>query len=1393
MTMRKRAQRKETIVEPIQKIERIKTKEKRIKWKKNWWMAFSLVAIFFLVLVLNSYFNIISEDAINSEGDSLSTTYYLSGPDPYYNMRLVEETVRTGSYPFYGDKDPLLNYPLGRTGGRAPLLNMMAIGFSRVLTPFMTESDALGYSMQFIPALFGALLVFPVYFIGKTLFGRKEGLLAALLVAIIPIHISSGHGSAYGLFDHDSLNLFLFFTTFFFLIKSIKEKSIQRTTLFALLSGISLAALNMVWVEARFLFTVIALYAIVQMLLDIFNNKMNKNVVISMTIILFTGSLVSLPVVSARGAAIDLQLLLAVGVTLFGALYLILDKMKIPWIVSLPSIFFIGGVVAVILYFIQELKLVLPFLAPLEKISTILYGSGIYGNKVDLTIAEAGTANISKTVMSYGPALYWLAWAGLVLLFYLYFKEKHRRDYLFIFVLFLINIWLAGTAGRFLNDIVPLIAILSAWIIWMVVVKVDYKQMLRNIRNAGGGLRGVRRGIKIYHLLGIAFVLLLVIMPNSFLALDAAVPAAVTKNGTSNMKIDYFGEDFSGAFGSSSYKEQYWIDAFNWLNDQDIEIEDHTKRPAFISWWDYGFYEAAVGDHPTVADNFQDGIPTAANFHTAKSEGEGVAVWIVRLLEGNKRDNNGKLTPEVVEILQERLGENYSEDIVTWIDNPSLSPSYMTPIGMEYDEKLSENVLVGEQWPENAMYHDVTTLLIEILDDEGITWLYHDLQEATGYSIRYYGVEGYDVAIFNIFAFLADKSIVLYALREAGGTEFPNAEDDFIQIKYSGYKVNPDGSRGEEQVWTAAELNEMSDTDLRRIAITDTPSEQKEDYFITMFYRTYIGSIPEGFQDQIAQLPCWDMKHFSAEFISQYPYYGSQRSAVVIAKYYEGAKINGTVEFMGDPLNDFQIVVLKDIGLGTVPLPVDHDKMTLENESFNLIAPAGNISIQIRRNPELGINAFVVKTVTFNSTDNPELAPITDEEAMRMHGTNYERTINITVDPAFIEGYVYDNKDNIEEYNKSVDEPLSDVKITFIEVNKFDPDAGQPEEYGDFRELTTDENGYFNTSDLRPGIYLVQSTLDDFLIHENYAFISSGINTYNISKPKPASVEGIVYFDENDNREYDSGEELEDVDVQLLYPKADLTPKFVDSLSTDQTGEYSFSSLIPGDYILNLTKTNTTTGYFDYALEEPITLEENKTTYENLSIEYAPIKISGLTLYENEAISNLSISFQEDESIEDNTASFVTLDSDENGLFEGELTPGYYNVSVDDSTDQGAFTFEGKLHLKMGEGIKTYNILLDKQSKTVIGNTQYNAINIGNITIRFSPDRTVENNTAVSGETNSDEDGLYIVELIPGSYLVEVNQVVNETGVEVTYTFDGLLEVQTDRTYDIALTKEEPT
>jgi len=1296
--MRKRAQRRSRpIEEPKHIVQKAKptTKEKSSTLKKNWWVAVSLIGIFFLVLLFNAYFNITSEDAINVEGTGFDK-YYLSGPDPYYNMRLVDETLygeHAGAYPYYAENDPLLNYPIGRTGRRPPLLNMMAIGFGRFLTPFMDEVDAVGYSMQFVPALFGALLVFPVYFIGKTLFNKKAALIGAMFIALIPIHISSGHGSAYSLFDHDSFNLLLFFLTFLFLIKGIKERNPTKSVLFSLLAGVPLAALSMTWVGAQFLYAVIAVYAIIQMLIDIFTSKIEPAVFRSASITLLSGYLISFPVVvwaKLGGFGVSLPLFLCLGVVGFGILYYILGSRKIPWTLSLPGIFCIGGIGLIFLYFIEDLITSFKALSPLTSLSSILFGSGIYGNKVDLTIAEANTYQISQTVMSFGPAIYWIAWAGLIFLMYYYYKDKQRRDFLFIIVVFLIYMWLTSTAGRFLNDMVPLVAILGGWVTWIIADKINYRQMLRNIRSAGGGFHGLRKGIKILHIFGIVFIALMVIFPNAYLAFDAAIPA-VKKN---EMFVFEFGENSTielpyGAYGLGFYKERYWTDAYNWLASQDTHIPNPIDRPAYISWWDYGFYESAIGAHPTVADNFQDGIPPASNFHTATSEQEAVAIWLIRLLEGNKYSNNGTISNEVVSTLQYHLGENNTNDIVMWIEDPTTSPSYRTPIGEEYDEELSKELLTGEMWPENAYYHDITEMLLnDTLDDEGITWLYNDIQEATGKSIRYYGVEAYDKQIFTIFGFLADKSLYLAAVRSGGAY---NSEDDFRQLKF----VRQSGGE-----LSFEDLKNETDQELREDPIVNTKEYYKDAYFETMFYRTYVG-VTEGTSGSLSepsyQFPCYNMRHFCAEYISEYPeYYTSPgQSAVVIAKYYAGAQVNGSVTFMGEPV-DAQVVVQKNISHYGTEIPIDHDSDITSNGEFNVIVPAGPVQLQIVKFKNT-IYETILKNVTFDSTTDPALYPISDDDAMRRSDT-YKRMVNISIDPATIEGYVYLNKNNAEGYNVSIDDPLSNVDITLYEIK---------ENYELKATVVTNDDGYYNFSDVEPGLCIIMAELDGFTIHDTLdepIKIQSGINFYNMSKPKLSGIEGTVYFDSNNNGKYDAGEEISDADVNLVYKKTAITAVTDDKIpvgtvQTESTGVYSFSSLTPGTYIIRASKLD------EYNFEEEIALEENTTTSYNISMNYAPITVSGYTTSDSANIGNISIRFTKDESVEDvenNTAVPITVTSNiDDGSYTIELMPGSYNVTVDhvinESGQDVTYTFTGELELNIGEGTRTYNIAMTKE------------------------------------------------------------------------------------------------
>ena len=1302
--MRKRAQRKSKSV-AIEHIPRHITqkqttqKKSYTNVKKNWWVAVSLIGIFLLVLFFTSYFNITSESAVNSEGTGLSK-YYLSGPDPYYNMRLVDETLygeNQGFYPYYADADPLLNYPIGRSGSRAPLFNMMAIGFSRVLTPFMPEIDAVGYAMQFVPALFGALLVFPVYFIGKAVYSKKAGLLAALFIAFIPIHLGSGHGSAYSLFDHDSFNLLLFTLTFLFLIKSTKEKDTTKSILYAVLGGVPLAALTMTWVEAQFLYAVIAVYAIVQMFIDIFTSKISTKTFSTAAILLFSGYLISLPITLSKYGGVfkpGLSLYLCLAVGGFGLLYVLFDKKRMPWTLSLPAVFGMAGIGLLVLYFVDEISRVIPAISSLGRISEILFGSGIYGKKVSLTIAEANTYAISRTVMSFGPALYWMGWIGFLCVMYYYLKDTDRKDYLFLATVFAIDIWLTSIAGRFINDLVPLIAIFASISLCILLDKIDYKQMLKSIKGTGGGLHGLKKGINALHIFGVLFIAVLIVFPGAYLAFDASVPFIKKQDVMVNPFNDSQMLDTAG-FGLSLYTEQYWVDPLLWLNTQDTDIEDPAKRPAVMSWWDYGFYEVAVGGHPTVADNFQDGIPPASNFHTSGSEQEAVAIWIIRLVSGAKSKNDGVIPNDLMAVISNHLG-NESENFTNMISNPSeYCPSFDTLIGEEYN---NTDLKVRS---ENAMYHDGVDVVVNALSDEEITWFYHDVQGATDLSIRYYNVEGYDINIFGVFAFLADKGVYGYS----------TAEDDF----FSGSFYTMDESRS----YTQKELDELSEAEQQEImllgGINPNPvSQRKQAWYDSMVYRCYVGQMPKEVFDQYETngnsllqsgyyAPTSGLKHFAVEYVAQMPYQRGGASlctylpAVIISKYYEGAFINGTVLFNGAPINSVEVVVQEEVTVYGSPLAVNHDNMPVTTDgSFNLIAPGGDVAIQIYRYPEIAPYGFVVKSIVFNNTDNVEsvYAQISDDDAMRRKDSNYERLLgNITVDPASVDGYIYQNIDGNDEYNISIDAPISDVKVELYEINSINPDDGMPETYGNMQTFSTDDAGYYNTSGLLPGIYILQASID-----ENYARIYSGENTYNISKPKPADVEGTVYFDDNKNGEYDSGEEMKEVDINLQYIKATGDKKIIDSV-TSSDGSYSFNSLIPGQYAISATKGN------DYETEETISLEENKTTTLNVSIGYTSVTVSGVTKSQTANIENVTIVFEVDGSVADNTAVESYAMSDATGAYSVDLIPGSYNVTAQSETinESGInviYTYSGTSEVKKGEVLKTFDILMTREEET---------------------------------------------------------------------------------------------
>ena len=1129
-----------------------------------------LVGIAFLmVLFLNTYFNLTSNVAINEEAKELEDKFYLAGPDPYYNMRLLTKTLETGRFPYMGGKhgglDPLLNYPLEGSGGRPPLFTMVTIGVGKFLSIFMPETDAMGYAMQILPAIYGALLVVPVYFIGRMIFNRKAGIIAAFIVALIPIHLSSGHGSAYSLYDHDSFILLLVTTSIMFLMMSLREKNSVKSMAFACLSGVFVASITMTWVSSHYIYALIGFYGIVQMLIDIITQRINVKVVRTVLLSLFTGYFLSFPVLWVKfGFSPTLQLFIPVIVAVFSIIYLWIGKKNIPWVISLPSIFAVAIVFLIFFYLIKGTTN--PYLMPLEKISEIIFGKGIYGKKVSLTIAEASTFDFSRTVMSFGPALYWLGWLGFFLLIYRYYKKGLPKEYMTLIIWFLVESWLVSVAGRFLNDLVPLMAILGGGILWFAINKINFASMIKTIKSVGGGLYGFKKGVKIRHIAGAFLIAFFVILPNGWLAFDASLPEGFKGK---------FKSDKLGAFGLGLHTEKYWADAFKWLRHQTHNL---SNKPGFIAWWDYGFYCVAMAENPTVADNFQEGIPPAANFHTSESEQEAVAVLIVRLLEGDYK-KNGMLSIEARQIIAKYLGKDKAPGFIKIIEEP------------EKYENTSVGKIIGEEYggskyrvrPENARYHDAVKMITE-LDDENITMFYREVQNITGKSIRYYGVEGYDVNIFSVFTFLADKGIY--------GYEKP--EDDYFKLMYVSQKTGEKFTVDEYE-----DLIESMPSDrLREIYGEFTTYVQRKDKFYdSMVYRVYLGeTLSKSLFENATKyrywmlLPFWtdnrtdplgkgnylynptvNLKHFVIKYLSpinkNQSLYFHRASlcygmpAVVIAKYYEGAVIEGTLQSDGEPIENIWVIVRDDFKqtlqleygdrwLNRTIEKIPHDRvLTDENGHFKVIAPAGNITLAFYSGNVL------LKEITFNKTG--KFAPISEEEATRVK--HWKRDIGIiNIEKGGIKGIVFWDKDRDGKYNASVDEPL---KATV--------------QIGD-KKITTGANGKFEVKKLLPKSYLLTVSKNGYDTKRMSVVIRPNETIwYNVSlTPSRVEIKGKVWYDANKNGKLDENETMPNVPINFEVINAlDKNARNV-STSSDENGNYSMR-LYPSKYrmVVNYTTT----------------------------------------------------------------------------------------------------------------------------------------------------------------------------------------------------------------------------
>lgn len=181
-----------------------------------------LLAIFFLSLSLRMT-------------PSLMNAPWAPQYDSYWFYRYAEMVVdNDGTLPAW---DSLSYYPPGRPVDKSTQFYVYLLAYSYIFIQKFIPDITLIYVSKAVPAILTALSIFPAYYIGKHLSGRKAGLLSALFIGVSPsILVRTGADP-----DNDGSVVFLTMLSFYSMIKLIKRPSFKNSaiavaslTLFAL-------------------------------------------------------------------------------------------------------------------------------------------------------------------------------------------------------------------------------------------------------------------------------------------------------------------------------------------------------------------------------------------------------------------------------------------------------------------------------------------------------------------------------------------------------------------------------------------------------------------------------------------------------------------------------------------------------------------------------------------------------------------------------------------------------------------------------------------------------------------------------------------------------------------------------------------------------------------------------------------------------------------------------------------------------------------------------------------------------------------------------------------------------------------------------------------------------
>ncbi|MFC2014585.1 STT3 domain-containing protein [Chloroflexota bacterium] len=282
-------------------------------------VLFSSVIIFiFIALALFLRVYLPFDKVFSTEGIKYTSA------DAYYHMRMVDNLVH--NFPQHMTMDPYLIFP-GASGEVFIRFFVWLVAVPAWIIGLGSPSQhTIDVVAVYLPAILGALTVIPVYFIGKELFNRWAGVLAAGLIAMLPGEFLGR--SILGFTDQHVAETLFTTVTMMFLILAVKTTNHRQITInhlkqrdwatlkkpliYSLLAAVFMGIYNFTWAGALLFAFIITVYFATQFIVDHLKGKSTDYLSITGITFFFVTLILSLLTSSGILPAVSLTIALLI-------------------------------------------------------------------------------------------------------------------------------------------------------------------------------------------------------------------------------------------------------------------------------------------------------------------------------------------------------------------------------------------------------------------------------------------------------------------------------------------------------------------------------------------------------------------------------------------------------------------------------------------------------------------------------------------------------------------------------------------------------------------------------------------------------------------------------------------------------------------------------------------------------------------------------------------------------------------------------------------------------------------------------------------------------------------------------------------------------------------------